>query len=213
MVIRALLRAPALPWLTCLLSVALSLAGQVHAATNSRPVISGTPAGSIAAGTWYKFRPTATDADGDALSFSVANKPAWARFSASTGRLAGTPRSGDVGTYANIVIRVSDGKVTTSLPAFSIVVSGDARPAPVTLSWVPPTLNTDGSPIEDLAGFKIYYGNLSRRYGRVLNVPDASINSAVIEGLAPATWYFAVRAYNSHGVESDYSVEVSKTLY
>ena len=66
---------------------------------------------------------------------------------------------------------------------------------------------------KNLAGFKIYYGNVSRQYDQELKVPGASISSAVIEGLPPATWYFAVRAYNSDGVESDYSAEASKSLY
>jgi hypothetical protein len=34
----------------------------------------------------------------------------------------------------------------------------------------------------------------------------------MVENLSPATWYFAVKAYNSSGAESDMSVLASKTI-
>ncbi len=99
---------------------------RVNAATTSAnrpPVISGTPGTAVVAGSAYSFQPSATDADGNTLSFSISNKPAWASFSTTTGRLSGTPGTGNVGTYGNIVIAVSDGKASASLPAFSIRVN------------------------------------------------------------------------------------------
>src|SRR6185437_9234722 len=74
---------------------------------NSPPSISGTPSTADTAGTAYVFTPHASDADGDTLSFSVQNKPAWATFSIATGSLSGTPATADVGTYSNIIISVS----------------------------------------------------------------------------------------------------------
>src|SRR5690606_14809408 len=73
---------------------------------NRAPTISGAPAASVVAGEQYSFQPTANDADNDSLTFSITNKPAWASFSTSTGRLWGTPSS--AGTFENIVIRVTD---------------------------------------------------------------------------------------------------------
>jgi large repetitive protein len=61
---------------------------------NRRPVISGAPLTSVIAGQSYSFQPYARDADGHTLRFSVQNKPGWATFSSSSGRLAGTPASG-----------------------------------------------------------------------------------------------------------------------
>ena len=91
-------------------------------ASNSAPVISGTPATSVVTGSDYNFQPTATDANGDRLKFRISNKPAWASFSSKDGRLSGTPGAASVGTYSNIVISVSDRKASASLPAFSIRV-------------------------------------------------------------------------------------------
>ncbi len=90
---------------------------------NADPVISGTPGTAIDAGRRYTFAPTASDADGDTLTFSVANAPSWAAFDSTSGTLSGTPSDADAGTDANIVITVSDGfGGTASLPAFSIIV-------------------------------------------------------------------------------------------
>lgn len=106
--------------------------------TNTPPKISGTPATTVQAGSSYSFTPAASDADGDKLTFAIANPPSWAHFSTSTGQLSGTPATGNVGTYANIVISVSDGTTSVALPAFSIQVT--APPAiPPTISGNPPT--------------------------------------------------------------------------
>ena len=94
----------------------------VSNATNRAPVISGTPPTSVTQGTAYSFQPTASDADGDPLTYSIANRPSWATFSTTTGRLQGTPTASNVGTFSNIAISVSDGKVTANLPAFAIAV-------------------------------------------------------------------------------------------
>lgn len=179
--------------------------------TNRPPSISGAPTTSATAGQPYTFQPSASDPDGDTLAFSISNRPNWATFSSSTGLLSGTPGAGDVGTYGGITITVSDGTSSVSLGGFSIAVMQNANGS-VTLSWNPPTTNSDGSPLVDLAGFRIVYGQASRQYTQTLDIPTSGISSAVIENLLPATWYFAVKAYTRAGVESDLSNEASKTI-
>ena len=100
------------------------------AAANRSPAISGNPPTSVVAGTKYSFRPTASDPDGDALRFSIVNRPAWASFSSSTVRLYGTPNANAVGRYSDIRIRVSDGLVRVALPAFAIEVRPESSPPP-----------------------------------------------------------------------------------
>jgi hypothetical protein len=70
----------------------------------------------------------------------------------------------------------------------------------------------DGSPITDLAGFRITYGQSPAALTQVLTVASPVISSAVIEGLAPGTWYFAVKAYTATNVESDISAIRQKTV-
>jgi nitrite reductase/ring-hydroxylating ferredoxin subunit len=179
--------------------------------TNVAPKISGVPATTAAPGVAYAFAPVASDADGDALRFNIRNKPAWATFDPASGRLRGTPSSAQAGTYSNISIGVSDGFVTTRLPAFSITVGG-ATDRTVRLSWSPPTLNTDGSPLTDLAEFRVFYGQVSGRYDYSLRTGSPTITAMEIQGLTPGTWYFSVKAVTSRGVESDFSREANKTL-
>lgn len=179
--------------------------------TNVAPKISGIPATNATAGAVYEFVPVASDADGDALRFSIRNKPAWATFDPASGRLRGTPSSTQAGTYSSISIGVSDGFVTTRLPAFSITVGG-ATDRTVRLSWSPPTLNTDGSPLTDLAEFRVFYGQVSGQYDYSLRTGSPAITAMEIQGLTPGTWYFSVKAVTSRGVESDFSREANKTL-
>ena len=50
----------------------------------------------------YSFRPAATDADGNSLTFSVQGKPTWATFSSADGSLAGTPTSAGTTSPAHV---------------------------------------------------------------------------------------------------------------
>lgn len=114
----------------------------ISVAANRAPTISGTPGTKATVSQAYSFTPTASDPDGQALTFSIANKPAWASFSASNGRLSGTPGTSHVGVTSGIVISVSDGLASRSLAAFSIEVAADNR-AP-TISGTPPTTAREG---------------------------------------------------------------------
>jgi len=185
----------------------------IASAANRTPSISGSPAATAHVGKAYSFQPTASDPDGNKLTYKIARKPGWATFSSATGSLTGTPSSSQTGTYSNIVISVSDGIATKSLPAFSIkVVQATSTASPVTLSWVPPTRNVDGTQLSNLAGYRIHYGQVSGQYDYSVCVGSPSITSARIENLAPARWYFAVTAVTSSGTQSDYSAQLSKAV-
>jgi len=96
---------------------------------NAPPTLSGKPATSVDTGATYSFIPETSDPDtGDTLTFFIANQPVWTSFDTATGVLTGKPRSDDVGTYEGIVILVSDGAATTSLPSFDLTVT-DISPA------------------------------------------------------------------------------------
>ena len=90
------------------------------------PEISGTPSISIDEEVDYTFTPIVSDSNSNDthFEFSIQNKPSWAAFSTSNGTLSGsTDTDAEGGTYSNIIISVSDGVLTTSLPAFSITVN------------------------------------------------------------------------------------------
>jgi hypothetical protein len=182
---------------------------------NSAPVISGTPATTATTGQAYSFQPSASDADNDSLTFSIVNKPGWASFNATNGRLSGTPSN--TGTASDIRISVSDGKTNVTMTAFAITVNqssggGSGGTGAVTLDWTPPASNTDGSTLANLAGFRIAYGRSPQQLDQSVSVSNPSISSYVIENLASATWYFTVSSLNSSGVESVPSLPVEAII-
>ena len=178
---------------------------------NSPPSISGTPATTVRQDQSFSFTPSASDADGNSLTFSISNRPSWASFSNTTGRLSGTPSASSVGTYTGIVISVSDGEAARSLSAFTVTVTPTATGS-ATLSWLPPTQNTDGSPLTDLAGYRIYWGQSQRDYSNSVTLNNPGLASYIVEQLTSGRWYFATTSFNSQGVESAFSNEGSKTI-
>ncbi len=178
---------------------------------NNAPTISGNPMTAIDIGSAYAFTPTASDPDGDELTFSVNNRPSWADFDNTSGELSGQPALGNVGTYASIEISVSDGKAKTALPIFAISVD-QVGTISTTLSWMPPTQNEDGSPLMDLAGYKIYWGTTRGQYTHSATIDNPGISSYVVENLTPGIYEFAGKSFNQAGVESAYSDPVIKVL-
>ena len=185
--------------------------GPPTGSTNRAPTISGTAPPSVNASSPYSFAPTAADADGDTLAFSIQNKPAWATFNTSTGRITGTPSAAQVGAYANVRITVSDGALSANLAPFNIQVVATASGS-VLLTWNPPTQNTDGSPLTNLAGYKIYWGLTVSTYTNSVTVNNPGLASYVVDQLTPATWFFAVTALSASGAESPYSNVASKQV-
>lgn len=82
----------------------------------------------------------------------------------------------------------------------------------VTLSWEPPTQNSDGSALTDLVGYKIHYGTASQDYTATLALDNPGLTRYVVDSLPAGKYYFAVAAYNSKGLESSLSDEVSASM-
>ena len=190
---------------------AFAITVSAAAPTNRPPTISGTPTTSVLTGAAYAFQPTASDPDGNTLTFSIANRPAWAAFDAATGRLSGNPTAANVGTTTGIVISVSDGTASASLAAFSVAVQAVANGS-ATLSWQPPTTNTNGSALTNLAGYKIYWGTSPGNYSSSTTVMNPGLTSYVVGSLTPNTYYFAVTALNGSGTESTFSNSATKAI-
>ncbi len=119
------------------------------------------------------------------------------------------------GTYtARVTITLDNGE-STSVP---VTLKVAAAPAPTPPPPPPPTSGTKASlswsPVAstDLAGYKVYMGSASGRYGTPLDV--GNMTSYVANSLAVgSTYYFVVTSYSSSGSESPYSNEVSKSIY
>lgn len=90
-------------------------------------------------------------------------------------------------------------------------------PAPstgnVTLSWVAPTANTNGTPLTDLNGYKIYYGTSPTQLTDSVALANTKLLSYVLAGLtAGETYYFAICATASDGTQSALSDVVTRTI-
>lgn len=175
------------------------------------PTISGKPVTALTAGSAYSFKPSATSASGAQLTFSIANKPSWASFNAASGALTGTPAN--AGTYANIVVSVSDGKMSASLPAFTMIVNqAPATTGAAELTWIPPTQNTDGSVLTNLAGYKIHYGTSASALTQTVTISNPGLTAYTMSDLPAGSWYFAITAYSTAGDESPLSGVIATTL-
>jgi hypothetical protein len=175
--------------------------------------LTGTPAASVIAGQNYMFQPAV--AQGGTVTFQIQGQPNWATFNAKTGELTGTPAPVNEGTTGLIVITGTNGSTSASIGPFTIAVKAPTAPpatGSATLSWTEPTENTDGTPITGLAGYHIYYGTSQNAMTTTVTIANATETSYVVTGLASGTYYFAVVAYNTAGVDSPQSNLASKTI-
>lgn len=178
-------------------------------AENQSPIITGTAITQVTVGQLYSFTPEASDPDNDSLTFSIANKPQWLDFSASSGTLTGTPTSDDTGSYAGIRISVSDGiNDAVTLAAFTITVN----PAPsesvtfsVPASSTLPATSAEGAACSDHAVYHLIQQVTA--YDEVdgwLAVKNNCLDSLPI-GMSTLTF----TASNSNGVSEEQQVSVT----
>ncbi len=83
--------------------------------------------------------------------------------------------------------------------------------ADVSLTWQAPATNDDGTPLTDLAGYRIHCGPNPGAYDRLNDVGNQTWGTVTIPDSEAwgRTYYFAVVAYDTSGNESSFSNEVS----
>jgi hypothetical protein len=109
---------------------------------------------------------------------------------------------------------------STTTPATGTVPPTGTTPVPsnnpstgtVTLDWMPPTENTDGSVLSNLAGYTVYYGTSPGNLTQSLKITNPGLTAYTVSNLPSGTWYFAVTSYSSTGVESSRTGVVSTTI-
>lgn len=100
--------------------------------------------------------------------------------------------------------------ILNSLPALRsfirflpLFLAAEVLAGTATVSW-------DANTESDIAGYRVHYGTVSNPYSSLVDVPSTS---ATIKGLKRGVTYtFAVTAYNTSGVESEYSTPISLTI-
>jgi hypothetical protein len=146
------------------------------------------------------------DSESAASVATVASNTTSASSTAATApaTAATTPASGAGSSGSGSGVSVSTGtKVTTPIKT----VDGVA-----TLDWMPPTQNSDGTVLTNLAGYTVYYGTSPSDLSQTVKVSNPGLASYTVTGLTSGTWYFAVTSYSADGVESTRTSTVSTTI-
>jgi hypothetical protein len=81
-----------------------------------------------------------------------------------------------------------------------------------TLDWMPPTENSDGTALTNLAGYTVYYGTSADNLSQSVKVTNPGLTAYAVTGLTSGTWYFAVTSYSADGVESTRTNTVSTKI-
>jgi hypothetical protein len=116
-----------------------------------------------------------------------------------------------VASIALLAVSIAGCHSEADTPAGAQTGSG-LEPQSVEVAWQPPTANSDGTPLSDLAGYNLYYGSSSHHYTHSIPIPNAGITTYLVEDLPAGTYYFTIAAYNASGVESSPSPEVTTVL-
>ena len=102
---------------------------------NHPPSIDSDPLTRVSLGQTYRYYATASDADGDALTFALLQSPEGMSIDATTGVIAWTPSTASPVT---VQLRVDDGRGAAALQTYTLVVqdagSGEIDHRPVLLS-------------------------------------------------------------------------------
>ncbi len=185
--------------------------------TTSAPVISLTPTALSFSGTAGGSNPasqsfTVSNTGTGTLSWTAGKNAAWLSLSPTSGTNTGSVTASvnisglSAGTY-NATISVSATGATTKTIPVSLTL-GSATSSSVdsaTLSW-------DANTEKSLAGYKLYMGTQSGVYGPPVTLGNVTSHQVTNLKLG-STYFFAITAYDTAGTESQYSNEVSKSVY
>ena len=176
------------------------------------PVLTPIGGKSVAAGQLLSFTVSAADLDpADTLVFSATNLPPWATFDPSNGRIIGTPAASDVGSYESVTITVADATHQTVIHPFEITVV-DAAIGVAKLEWEKPLTKFDGSPLDDLAGYRIAYGHDANDLDSSVYLDDPEQRTYEFATLGSGVWYFEVIAVSADGLEGPPSPSATKSI-
>lgn len=188
---------------------AVSEAPRVTSKAPTVSVLSGQPSATVRTGETFSFQPNYSGS-ARGLTFAATNLPAWATIDAATGRIHGTPSSGDVGTYVGVSISIADA-AHSATQAFDITVIGSGSGV-AKLDWQAPVTKFDGSSLDDLAGYRILYGRNPDDLDHSVFVADPAAHSYEFATLDKGAWYFAIVGVSADGLEGPATVPAMKVI-
>ena len=156
-----------------------------------------------------------TQSTSESNTGAVSTATAVASNTSSTATSSGSA-SGTPGTTSGT------GGTNTTTPAAGTTVASNTKATPpvkstttsgvATLDWLPPTQNSDGSVLTNLAGYTVYYGTSPSNLSQSVKVTNPGLSAYSVTNLTSGTWYFAVTSYSTAGVESVRTGTVSTTI-
>jgi len=120
-----------------------------------------------------------------------------------------TASDGWSGTKALVGSQVITGLLATNSYTLTCQLPGGGS---ATVTWTPPTQNTDGSTLTDLAGYKLFHASTSAGVDTAAGISVPLGTSFTINGLPNGTRWFGMKAVNAQGTESNMSVKASKLI-
>ena len=101
----------------------------------------------------------------------------------------------------SLLIAGCQGSGSESESAPTAVAPAATSGAGVTVSWVAPAQNEDGTPLVNLAGFRLRHGARYGSYSNEITIQNPGATSHRVSGLAPGLYYFVVSAVDQQGLE------------
>jgi hypothetical protein len=188
--------------------VLCALATLTLAACGSEDGSSGSAATSAAAGGSDSVASLVSPNAGTIDRSSQVTAPTSAgTASAGTPSTATASSSGSTTTTTPVTTTPAAGTTVASTPVKTTTTTGVA-----TLDWLPPTENSDGSVLTNLAGYTVYYGTSPDSLTQSVKVTNPGLTAYTVTNLPSGTWYFEVTSYSSTGVESTRTGTVSTTI-
>jgi hypothetical protein len=114
-------------------------------------------------------------------------------------------------TSSSSTTAVASNNKTATIPS-TPPKSSTTSTGTATLDWTPPTENTDGSVLTNLAGYTVYYGTSPSNLTQSVKITNPGLSAYTMSDLPAGTWYFAVTSSSSTGIESNRSGIVSATI-
>lgn len=167
--------------------------------------------GAIAQTPTFTFGVSGTSQDGKTIRPTIT----WATSPAATSCTASaTPAKTD---WTGAKAAQGSGTLLTAVSAttsFALACNWPGDQVAL-VTWEKPTQNNDGSPLTDLAGFRVQFGRASgdANMDQSVYLSDPARTSWTSSALSPAgPWFFGVKAFNSLGLESSLSSIATKTI-
>lgn len=169
--------------------------------SNAAPVLSVNPSQTASEGTALAFVASATDADGDALTFSLVGAPAGAGIDPVSGAFAWTPGEAQGPGSYTFTVRVTDGGAPTQSADQAVTVTVSEINLPPALGTVASFALNEGAALAltlaatdaDLPANTLTYALVSGPAGMAVNATNGAVTWTPTEAQGPGTYAVTVR--------------------